>query len=279
MLTNKRSKICPDFENRFILQIRAAVPIRKGEHISIMYSDPMWGTANRQQHLYETKFFRCRCPRCLDPTELNTEFSSLRCPSCSMEGNGYLIPIDPLDHSSSWECNACKKNEPASYVSAVIRSIGEELVRLERGSPEACQSFVKKHSQNLHPNHYYLMDVKLALSQMIGNAGAGQQQAATNAAGELHEMHERDIVQKQKLCMEILNVANKISPGRQEFFSLNHEFILFLRLISGISRLRGVVMYELQSTLSAYARRKYGNGEISVDHLRNILKVIFVHFV
>ena len=54
----------------------------------------------------------------------------------------------------------------------MIRSIGEELVRLERGSPEACQSFVKKHSQNLHPNHYYLMDVKLALSQMIG----GQQQ-------------------------------------------------------------------------------------------------------
>lgn len=238
----------------------------------------MWGTANRQQHLYETKFFRCRCPRCLDPTELNTEFSSLRCPSCSMEGNGYLIPMDPLDHSSSWECNACKKNEPASYVSAVIRSIGEELVRLERGNPEACQSFVKKHSQNLHPNHYYLMDVKLALSQMIGNAGQ-QQQAATNAPGELHEMHERDIVQKQKLCMEILNVANKISPGN--FHSINiSNWTLEHRCISGISRLRGVVMYELQSTLSAYARRKYGNGEISVDHLRNILKVrVAIHIL
>ena len=80
-------------------------------------------------------------------------------------------------------------------------------VRLERAVPEACQSFVKKHSQNLHPNHYYLMDVKLALSQMIGG---GQQEGQH---GQL-DMHEKDIVQQQKLCMEILNVANKISPGK-----------------------------------------------------------------
>merc|ERR1712020_630330 len=69
------------------------------KHFYIMYSDPMWGTANRQQHLYETKFFRCRCPRCLDPTELNTEFSSLRCPSCTIDRPGYLTPTDPLDHA------------------------------------------------------------------------------------------------------------------------------------------------------------------------------------
>ena len=57
------------------------------------------------------------------------------------------------------------------------------------------------------------MDVKLALSQMIG----GQQQQPgqpPTASGELHDLHEKDIVQKQKLCMEILNVANKISPGK-----------------------------------------------------------------
>ena len=60
------------------------------------------------------------------------------------------------------------------------------------------------------------MDVKLALSQMIG----GQQQQPgqpPTASGELHDLHEKDIVQKQKLCMEILNVANKISPGKWNF--------------------------------------------------------------
>ena len=42
---------------------------------------------------------------------------------------------------------------------------------------------------------------------------------------------------------------------------------------SGISRLRGVIMYELQGVLSAYARRKFSSGEISTDHLKNIMKV------
>ena len=35
-------------------------------------------------------------------------------------------------------------------------------------------------------------------------------------------------------------------------------------------------MYELQSTLAAYARRKFSSGEISVDHLKNILKVSII---
>ena len=38
-----------DGDNRVV--IRAAINIKKGEHISINYSDPMWGTANRQLHL------------------------------------------------------------------------------------------------------------------------------------------------------------------------------------------------------------------------------------
>ena len=47
--------------------------------------------------------------------------------------------------------------EPLSSFSFVFQSIGEELVSLEKGSIEGCQAFIKKHSQNLHPNHYYLM--------------------------------------------------------------------------------------------------------------------------
>jgi hypothetical protein len=39
---------------------------------------------------------------------------------------------------------------------SLLQSIGEELVMLEKGSIEACQAFIRKHSQNLHPNHYYL---------------------------------------------------------------------------------------------------------------------------
>ena len=58
------------------------------------------------------------------------------------------------------------------------------------------------------------MDVKLALSQMIG--GGAQQ-------GQQGEMNEKDIVQQQKLCMEILNVANKISPGKLLLKRTKHD--------------------------------------------------------
>ena len=93
---------------------------------------------------------------------------------------------------------------------------------------------------------------------------------------------------KVKVTSTVQQVANRISPG--------------------ISRLRGVILYELQvlndddevmisredemmiitssilkvnwydkncnqATLAAYARRKFSSGEISTEHMRNIMKV------
>ena len=126
-----------------------------------------------------------RFHRCSDPSELGTHFSSLKCPKCA--SGGYLVPDDPHQQEiCPWSCTVCGEGETSEYVNAVIKvrkltfnitshgeicsfqAIGEELITLEKGIPEACAGFIKKHSQNLHPNHYYLMDVKLALSQMMG---------------------------------------------------------------------------------------------------------------
>jgi len=239
-----------DGDNRVV--IRAAINIKKGEHISINYSDPMWGSANRQLHLAETKYFVCSCPRCVDPTELGTMFSSIKCPQCTAEG-GYLVPTVPGNCDlvegamADWRCASCSKGQTAKFVNAVTQSIGEELVSLEKGSIEGCQAFIRKHSQNLHPNHYYLMDIKLALCQMIGQSAAGQ-------GHEIFNLTEKELLYKQKIGMELLEVANIISPG--------------------ISRLRGVILYELQATLACYARRKFSAGEISTDHMKNVMKEV-----
>lgn len=56
------------------------------------------------------------------------------------------------------------------------------------------------------------MDVKLALSQMIGQSTVG-------TGSELFDLTERELVYKQKLCMEILDVANRLSPGRNQLIS------------------------------------------------------------
>ena len=60
----------------------------------------------------------------------------------------------------------------------------------------------RKHSQNLHPNHYYLQDIKLALCQMIGQSAAGQ-------GHEIFNLTEKELLYKQKIAVELLEVANK----------------------------------------------------------------------
>lgn len=67
------------FSNDGELIIRATRFIPKGEHISICYTDPLWSTLNRLEHLAMTKFFLCQCVRCTDPTELGTYYSALNC--------------------------------------------------------------------------------------------------------------------------------------------------------------------------------------------------------
>ena len=90
-------------------------------------------------------------------------------------------------------------------------------------------------------------DIKLALCQMIG-------QSATGQGHEIYNLSEKELLYKQRISLELLEVANRISPG--------------------ISRLRGVILYELQATLAAYARRKFSSGEISTEHMRNIMKEV-----
>ncbi len=63
------------FDESGRVYVRAAVPIRKGESVAINYSDPMWGTASRQAHLRQTKYFSCLCSRCRDP-KVNTGYHS-----------------------------------------------------------------------------------------------------------------------------------------------------------------------------------------------------------
>lgn len=77
-------------------------PIQKGEHLSICYSDALWGTPNRQYHLLQTKMFRCDCIRCSDPTEFNTYFSAIKC-NASNCSNGLLLPEQNNRWDGKWK--------------------------------------------------------------------------------------------------------------------------------------------------------------------------------
>lgn len=67
------------FTNSGQIKLWAPYTIRKGEHLSICYSDALWGTIARRNHLYQTKLFYCDCYRCIDYTEFDTNYSLFRC--------------------------------------------------------------------------------------------------------------------------------------------------------------------------------------------------------
>lgn len=74
--------------------------IKKNAHLSICYSDAMWGTADRQRHLMQTKLFKCTCERCVDPTELDTCYSALKCED--RKCGGLMLPIKADEWNGSW---------------------------------------------------------------------------------------------------------------------------------------------------------------------------------
>lgn len=74
-----RANCCKSFTNAGGLIVSSSEAIKKGEHISLCYTDQLWGTPNRRHHLHQTKFFWCSCKRCADVTEFGTYFSVVKC--------------------------------------------------------------------------------------------------------------------------------------------------------------------------------------------------------
>ena len=196
------------FGNNGDIIVRATVPISKGERIALCYSEPMWGTINRQRHLSQSKFFQCRCERCKDPTELETFASGILCRSCK---RGVLLSTDPMNDDSDWVCNQCAQGrEPANYVMSLVESVGKELVALKKGSVVDCETFLRKYAAVLHSHHFYLTDVKMALCQMLGHM----------EGHNLLDMTDEELAKKEALALELIKIVDVISPGKVIVYTL-----------------------------------------------------------
>ncbi|KAH1025994.1 SET domain-containing protein SmydA-8 isoform X1 [Dendroctonus ponderosae] len=229
MLEHKCNANCNrTFTSQGAVLVKAGTAIKKGDHLSICYTDPLWGTLNRRHHLYESKFFWCLCERCADPTEFGTYFSAIRCqkPNCS----GYILPSSFLDQSANgklpnWTCNKCESSCNSYHAQEILDRIGQDLHEMEKGTTKAAKDFIKTYEKYLHSNHYYLVDVKLALSQLMGHE---------DAFG-LPAVGDDDLQYKARLCQAIANLVKTLAPGE--------------------SRLRGLLLFELHATVAELGRR------------------------
>jgi len=122
------------------IAVRAGCDLRKGEHLRITYTNILWGTQLRQQHLRLTKHFGCQCSRCLDPTEYGTYISALAClGDVNQTCSGTHLPVDPLDEKTQWKCNSCPMKVDAAYVTELQTHMTEQVEGLMSGCPSASQ--------------------------------------------------------------------------------------------------------------------------------------------
>ncbi|XP_050549131.1 SET domain-containing protein SmydA-8-like isoform X2 [Daktulosphaira vitifoliae] len=227
--------------------IYAARKIEKGEHLSTMYTNALWGTRERRDHLMSTKYFNCSCKRCSSRTELGTHFSTVIC-NAKQFCKGNLTPVNPLYESSEWECDKCPTTVSSITIDGIIASLSPAVEKvLQNPSINSLEIMLEKLSKVVHTNHYMCFNVKHTLIQMYGHLPGYKHPDLTQ------ELLER----KLKLCREMFSVLNIIDP-------------LYVRL----NIYTAVVLFELHLVLIEFSSRIIKNkseSEGMIDEAKVVL--------
>jgi SET domain len=219
---------CPNISKSFAdnghLVLWAPNRIKKGEQLSICYTDALWGTMSRQGHLKETKFFECTCKRCLDVTELGTNFSSLKCFDKQCNGMQIQKTMGQLD--SDWVCAKCGIEADAPQIMEILNRSGRDMQAMDKQSESDCRKYLEHYSKWLPASHYFIVQVKLWLMDLLGAGGPE----------ELQALPIESLTFKIALCRELLDVCKVIAPCE--------------------TRLLGTTEFELHSGLAELGRRE-----------------------
>lgn len=195
-----------DNSNGYKIKMRAGRDIKKGESLSIMYTHMLWGTQLRREHLKRTKYFSCTCNRCIDPTELGTYISALKCIGDELKTcGGTQLPIDPLSDTTDWACDKCSCHVTDEEVNFIMCQMDDEVdaaVFKEKPLVKELEELIDKLSQLLHTNHYHLFALKHSLIQLYGHQ-----------SGYLPEQMSDELMMKKiNLCNEMMKVVDVIDP-------------------------------------------------------------------
>lgn len=153
-----------------------------------------------------------------------------------------MLPTSFLDQTSNWICSKCDSSVPSYHVQEIIDQIGQELHELPKGNSKAAKDFIKIYEKYLHSNHYYLTDVRFALTQLLGHENEKQ----------LPGLSDEDLEYKARLCQAVSDLVKTIAPG-----NLCTKCIKYCNngTVLGETRMRGLLMFELHATVAELGRR------------------------
>lgn len=213
----------------------------------------------RQEHLIKGKYFECQCRRCMDPTELNTHLSSMRCESCTL---GYMIR---LNCKTTWKCLNCNATVPHEQIELILRECRQQLHQIgpsteHHGAFEALNTLIAKYAPHLHANHYLLIEMKQKLAAIIRHMNVNALDGVTtnnsskcSSIGQKPDDHRKNrplshpavglLERKIELCKEFVPLLDILQPG--------------------ISRLKAIVLYEQFGPLVQLAKLYHQQKVIS----------------
>ena len=99
-------------------------------------------------------------------------------------------------------CNTCNSSISWDMAEQITEKIGIDLAQMKKGDVQACKTFIHRHAKTLHENHFYMTDVKLALSQLIG-----QQEGLPAIDIEM-------LSEKILLCKKLDELLRTLVPGK-----------------------------------------------------------------
>ncbi|XP_037024983.1 SET domain-containing protein SmydA-8 [Bradysia coprophila] len=223
------------------MTIRVTRDVPKGDAITLSYAYTLQGTLKRREHLQEGKFFWCQCKRCSDPTELGTYSSAIQCPKCH---GGLILSTDPLDQDAPWKCRACAYIVTGRSMLLLVDTVFKELDSINSNDVLGFEEFLEKYRNVFHKNHYLCICAKHSLFQLYGRSEKFM----------IHELSVDQLRTKENYCRDILDVVDLLEPG--------------------LSKLRGVIMYELHAPVMIQATRLFETGEIKNNELKKRLREV-----
>ncbi|KOC67669.1 Protein msta, isoform A, partial [Habropoda laboriosa] len=228
-------------DNDFQLTVYASLPIKEDEVIFFNYTSSLLGTLGRREHLRTGKYFVCECSLCRDPYEMESYMSCILCPRCREGYIGMQNPLTnfPYEKGTKWQCDRCRRSIGGRLVRATL-NITRTLIDETDEYDVKVQNLTTKLSRSFHPNHYLMLSLKQKL------LAAYRKEVATPNP-------KKKMMQKMlDMCREMFNVLEIVEPG--------------------ISRLKGIMLYEMHLPLVLLANRAYSAREISSVELASRLE-------
>ncbi|XP_029172034.1 SET domain-containing protein SmydA-8-like isoform X1 [Nylanderia fulva] len=224
-------------DDNYQLTIYASVPIKQDEPILFNYTSSLLSTVERREHLREGKYFECECPLCDDPYELQSHLSSVLCPRCKegFVGMQNASVIAPYEKTSRWQCQMCRKFYSGRLIRATLNICKTLVDECEDVDIKTIDDLLKRLSRSLHTNHFLMLALK--------------QKLLTACRREMTSFNPRKkIVQKMlNTCKQVYDVLDIVEPG--------------------ISRSKGIMLYEIHLPMIILANQSYSAREISSEQL------------